>query len=133
MLKMEIREEKDFPISNLVELYNSVGWESAKVPERLQRALRGSDTVFSVWEGKRLVGLINAIDDGEMTAYIHYLLVHPEYQKKGVGKMLVDKMKEHYKEYVYRILIAETPANIGFYESCGFEKGGASAMYLTTF
>ncbi len=28
----------------------------------------------------QLVGLIRALDDGEMVAFLHYLLVHPDYQ-----------------------------------------------------
>lgn len=40
---------------------------------------------ISAWDGEKLIGLINALDDGELTAYVHYLLVNPEYQKDGIG------------------------------------------------
>ena len=50
-------------------LFLSVGWESAKYPERLVRAMRGFSTVFTAWEGDRLCALIAVLDDGEMTAY----------------------------------------------------------------
>ena len=39
----------------------------------------GSSTVFSAWDGDRLVGLVRVIDDTEMVAYMHYVLVDPEY------------------------------------------------------
>lgn len=32
-----------------------------------------------------------------MNAYIHYLLVNPDYQGMKIGRTLVDKMKEAYK------------------------------------
>ena len=40
-------------------------------------------------DGKTLVGLINVLDDGNMTAYIPFLLVDPAYQGKGIGKRLL--------------------------------------------
>ena len=52
--------------------------------------MKNFDTVFSAWDGGRLVGMICAMDDGVMNAYIHYLLVEPEYQGKGVGRTLVE-------------------------------------------
>ena len=65
---------------DLLVFFDSVGWLSAKYSQRLVNALAGSSTVFSAWDGDRLVGLANALDDGKLTAYIHYLLVDPEYQ-----------------------------------------------------
>ena len=65
-------EDKEIDKSQLEALFLSVGWESGRVPDRLQRAIRGYDTVISAWEGERLLGLIAAMDDGEMTA--SYLL-----------------------------------------------------------
>lgn len=34
--------------------------------------------VLTVWDGDRLVGLTRVLDDTEMLAQIHYVLVHPE-------------------------------------------------------
>lgn len=75
---------KDFDSKALEELFLSFQWLSGRYPKRLQKALRGSSTVCSAWDRNRLIGLINALDDGEMTAYIHYLLVHPDYQGHGL-------------------------------------------------
>ena len=67
-----------------------------------------------------------------MTAYIHYLLVNPDYHKLGIGKKLVDKMKEKYKEYLRIVLVAYND-EIGFYEACGFKKADdASPMFITS-
>lgn len=52
-------------------------------------------------------GLINALDDGELTAYVHYLLVNPEYQKDGIGTRLVEMIKQKYKDYLCIVLTAE--------------------------
>lgn len=127
-------DTKDFNESQLAGLFSSVGWKSAQFPERLVKAVKGSDTVLSAWNGEKLVGLINAIDDGEMTAYVHYLLVDPDCQHLGIGSQLVSRIKEIYKNYVYIILIAENEKLISFYNKLGFSvEQDASPMAIIDF
>ena len=92
-------DTKNYTSNDLQELFQSVGWLSANYPERLKKALGNSETVFTVWDGEKLVGLVNAIDDSELTAYVHYLCVNPEYQGQGIGKNLLQRIKEKYKNY----------------------------------
>ena len=109
-------------------LFRSVGWESAGYPERLYRALMGSDTVFTAWDGERLVGLARVIDDGEMLAYMHWVLVDPEYHGCGVGGRLVELVRERYRDYFFLEVMPEERANAPFYERHGFtlmEDGAA--------
>ena len=94
-------DTKDFSINDLQQLFQSVNWLSANYPERLKKALDNCETVFTAWDNERLVGLVNAIDDGELTAYVHYLCVNPECQGQGIGSLLLDKIKEKYKDYLY--------------------------------
>lgn len=54
-------------------------------PQKLYKALMNSQTVLTVWDDARLVGLIRVLDDSEMLAQIHYVLVHPEYQGRGIA------------------------------------------------
>ena len=37
-------------------------------------------TVLTVWNGERFVGLARVLDDTEMLAQIHYVIVHPDMQ-----------------------------------------------------
>lgn len=112
---------KNYTSKDLQELFQSVGWLSANYPERLKKALDNSETVFTAWDGEKLVGLVNAIDDSELTSYVHYLCVNPEYQGQGIGKNLLHKIKEKYKEYLYIILIAENEQLVKYYSQNGFE------------
>lgn len=41
-----------------------------------------SQTVLTAWDGERLVGLARVLDDSELVAFVHYVLVHPEYQDR---------------------------------------------------
>lgn len=118
--------------SALEELFLSVEWASGHYPAKLAIAMRNYETVFTAWDGDRLVGLISAMDDGIMTAYIHYLLVRPDYQGKGIGEQLLEKTKVKYKDYLRIALHAYDPV-CGFYERCGFQKGeDETPMYLTS-
>lgn len=93
--------------------------------------MRNFKTVYSAWDGDKLIGMICAMDDGVMNAYVHYLLVRPEYQGKGVGQQLVERMKAQYKDYL-RIVVVAYNNEVGFYEHCGFSRAtDASPMFIT--
>ena len=81
-------DTREFSPEALEELFLSVQWESGNHPERLAKALLHYGAVFSAWDGSRLAGLVAVMDDGTMTAYVHYLLVYPRYQGYGVGSWL---------------------------------------------
>ena len=87
----------------------------------MKKALDNSETVFAAWDKDKLVGLVNAIDDSELTAYVHYLCVNPEYHGQGIGKKLLQRVKEKYKNYLYIILIAENEELVKYYSKNGFE------------
>ena len=122
-------DTKNFTAEELGKLFASVKWESAKYPDRLVRAMKGFSTVFSAWDGDTLAGLIAAMDDGEMTAYIHYLLVAPDRQGQGVGKKLLAMTLERYRGYVRVVLHAEGKA-AAFYRANGFSEMDAACMGL---
>lgn len=131
-MKIIYKDTHDFSKKELQELFLSVEWSSGHYPDKLVVAMKNFKTVYTAWDNDKLIGLICAMDDGIMTAYIHYLLVNPSYQNLGIGKQLVEKMKDKYKDYL-RIVIVAYNDEIGFYQSCGFEKADdASPMFITT-
>lgn len=126
------KDTKVLTPEQLAELFLSVDWSSGHYPEKLAAAMKNYGSVFSAWEGDKLVGLIATLDDGVMTAYIHYLLVRPEYQGRGIGRELVHIAAEHYRDYL-RILLVAYDNEIEFYKRCGFTVGeGKTSMYITT-
>ena len=122
-------DKKEFSTSDLQQLFQSVNWMSANYQERLKKALDNCETVFTAWDNEQLVGLVNAIDDGELTAYVHYLCVNPVYQGQGIGSLLLDKIKEKYKDYLYIIVIAENEGLIKYYSKNGFQQGNGSYVF----
>ena len=114
--------DRNFTQTQVQELFASVDWLSAEYPERLWKALHNCETVITAWDGEKLVGLINALDDGGMTAYVHYLCIRPEYQNCSIGKELTLQVKNKYKDYLYLFLVAENEPLISYYEKNGFEQ-----------
>lgn len=119
-MEITYTDEKGFAKEQVQQLFRSVGWVSSEYPERLHKALMGSSTVFSAWDGDRLVGLVRVLDDTEMVAYMHYVLVDPEYQGHGIAGHLVGMVKEKYCDYLYIEVMPEESKNATFYQKHGF-------------
>lgn len=120
-MEITYKNTHNFSKKQLEELFLSVEWSSGEFPDKLVISMKNFNTVYSAWDGDELVGLISAMDDGIMNAYINYLLVKPQYQLKGIGKNLVERVKQHYKDY-QRIAVITMENESKFYEYCGFEK-----------
>jgi ribosomal protein S18 acetylase RimI-like enzyme len=128
MKVIQYTEEKKFTKEQVERLFLSVHWVSGKYPERLYKALMNSSTVLTAWDDDRLVGLIRVLDDTEMLAQIHYVLVHPDYQGNGIAGKMIELIKEKYKNFFYIEAMPEDKNNVAFYQKHGFsvmENGAA--------
>jgi ribosomal protein S18 acetylase RimI-like enzyme len=114
-------EEKKFTQKQVQELFLSFGWISGQYPQRVYKALMHSETVITAWDGERLVGLARLIDDFELVAYMHYVVVHPDYHGHGIAGEMMRRVKEKYKNYLYIELMPEERKNAAFYQRHGFE------------
>lgn len=126
------RDTHAFTPAALQRLFLSVEWSSGHYPEKLSQAMQHFETVYSAWEGDCLVGMICAMDDHVMTAYVHYLLVDPRCQGEGIGRRLVELVRERYKDFL-RIVVVAYDKELDFYQHCGFRPAGdATAMFITS-
>lgn len=117
---IEYKDIHDFTPQQLERLFLSVDWSSGHFPDKLSAAMKNYETVYSAWDGDKLVGMICSMDDGVMTAYVHYLLVDPDYHGQTIGRTLVDMTKQKYKDYL-RVLLVAYKNETHFYEQCGFK------------
>lgn len=118
---------------DIKKLFRSVGWLSAGYADRLSEAFKKAGTVLTAWQNERLIGLIEVLDDGGVNAYIHYLLVDPEFQKQGIGTSMINRIKRIYKDYLYLIVICEKRGTIPFYEKSGFSvESGTTPLQIRT-
>ncbi|BAZ40878.1 acetyltransferase, GNAT family protein [Calothrix sp. NIES-4101] len=118
-------ETRDIEAAQIVVLYKVNRWSSVRKPQLLYQALINSHYLVSAWDGKRLVGIGNAISDGHLVVYYPHLLVDPDYQGQGIGTRLVEMLIKRYEGFHMQILVADNEA-ISFYEKCGFVKVGNS-------
>ncbi|WP_160688046.1 GNAT family N-acetyltransferase [Clostridium sp. C2-6-12] len=127
-------EEKFFTQEDVQQLFLSVGWVSGQYPSRLYKALINSSTVVTAWDKDKLVGLVRVLDDSEMMAYMHYVLVNPDYQGHKIAGTMINMIKEKYKDYLYIEIMPEDKKNAVFYEKFGFKMmENGVAMQLCNF
>ncbi|MCQ2525099.1 MAG: GNAT family N-acetyltransferase, partial [Lachnospiraceae bacterium] len=72
-------------------LYTSVGWEPP-CKEQVEVALQNTIATFVAYENDTPVGMVRVIGDGGMSFYIKDFVVVPEYQSKGVGRLLIESI-----------------------------------------
>lgn len=119
-MNIEYKNIKDIDKEQLQQLFLSVEWDSGNYPDQLKVAMQNSSSVYTAWDGDKLVGLINCLSDGVMTAYIHFLLVHIDYHNLGIGEELMRLLLDEYKDYLRKVIISY-PKAVPFYQKCGFE------------
>ncbi|SEL40494.1 GNAT family N-acetyltransferase [Parapedobacter koreensis] len=122
-MPITISDTRDITQSDIINLYKLNGWSSADKPAELYNGLLHSHALYSAWDGDRLVGIGNALSDGYLVVYYPHLLVHPDYQGKGIGQLIMDSMKAKYKGIHMQMLTADLEA-VGFYEKMGFVRAG---------
>src|ERR1700688_5017100 len=116
-------ESHDLPAESVLALYRANDWSSAQRPELLHKALLASHSLVTAWDGSTLVGLGNAISDGYMVVYYPHLLVLPDYQGRGIGRQLMQRLMARYEGFHQHMLVADGRA-LNFYRQCGFERAG---------
>lgn len=113
--------------SELKELFSTVEWQVSRHIDRLSAAMYKYDNLITAWDGARLVGLVCSLDDGAVTAYINYLIVHPDYQRMGIGKELMRRILNEYRDFMRVELIADASA-AEFYDKLDFGAINAVPM-----
>ena len=121
-MNLTIRPCRDDDWHAILHLYNSVGWQTyTREPDTLRRALTNSLLVLAACRDDRPVGLIRVVGDGETILFIQDLLVHPDFQRNGIGSALAHEILDHYP-HVRQIQLTtdNTPETVAFYTSLGF-------------
>lgn len=105
-------------------LREQVGWER-KNPIVVEKAIRNSTIVKKAVYDNCAVGMARAIGDG-MSYLLVDVVVSSKYQKRGIGKKLVNAIIEEVKETTVigeysTINLISIKDMEKFYENCGFE------------
>ena len=124
-----LRDSNEVPIDAVLDLYRTMDWSSANKPEQLHQGLENSDCLITAWDADRLIGLGNAISDGFLVVYYPHLIVHPDYQRQGIGRAIVSRLQRRYEGFHQHSVLADGDA-VKFYEACGFERSPCPAMWI---
>ena len=121
---MTICEYKQYAEQEILALYTSVGWTAyTDHPELLRKGFENSMLTLAAYEDEQLLGIIRTVGDGHTIVFVQDILVFPEYQRKGVGSVLLQAILDRYS-HVRQIELAtdNTPKTIAFYKSMGFRE-----------
>ena len=120
---MDYNMESNITPEEYNELRNSVGWDS-KEKHIIQNALASSIVVKKVIYENKTIGMARIIGDG-----LYYLIVdvvvHSDYQKKGIGKLLIESIVKDIEERTEieqkcSINLISMKGKEEFYQKCGF-------------
>jgi ribosomal protein S18 acetylase RimI-like enzyme len=92
-----------------------------KSADHLKQVYANSMFKCFVFDGGRLAGAGRAVADGRDTSYICDIAVHPDFQNRGLGKALVEKLKDLSAGH-RKIILYANPGKEGFYEKLGFRR-----------
>jgi len=114
----------------VLQLYLVNQWSAAEKPQLLLKALQHSHSLVTARINGRLVGLGNAISDGYLVVYFPHLLVHPEVQRQGIGRLIMQEMLQRYSGFHQKILVADQHVT-EFYKALCLERAGhTEAMWI---
>ena len=107
----------------IANLREAVGWERLEVD--YPAVLKGYWATISGFDiTGALVAWCAILSDGARHAVLIDVIVHPKWQRQGVGKELVKVAVEHIRAHGISIIHVDfEPEHKPFYEHCGFRTG----------
>ena len=78
---------------------------------------------ITAWDGKNLVGCVRILSDGYFFGTIPEILVDPAYQRKGIGRQLMELAWQYSPTSLF---FGAQPGNEEFFEKLGCERSMTS-------
>lgn len=89
--------------------------------QRIQKMLEHANLTVTAWDGDRLIGIARALTDFCYCCYLSDLAVDKPYQRNGIGKALIGKIRDVIGEETALILLS-APGAMEYYPKIGFDK-----------
>nr|QCI05953.1 hypothetical protein [Delesseria sanguinea] len=121
---------------DLEKLCDSVGWVKRPI-KKVKIAIDNSFLIACLFynnnnNNKELIGFARATSDESFNATIWDVVVHPEFQSKGLGKLLMSQIIKELRYYdISTITLFADPQVIKFYKHLGFivDPDGVKGMF----
>lgn len=132
----EVILEENISIEEFLDVIESVGFKSYS-KEQVEKALKNTMYMVKVMVDGKAVGIGRVVGDFSIVCCLSDICVRPEYQGKGYGLMIVNKLKEMIESNVkpgekMQIELTPTAGNEAFYQKAGFKykPDKITGMYL---
>lgn len=89
--------------------------------QRIEGMLNNTNLIVTVRFDQKLIGMARVITDFFWVAYISDLVVDPDFQRMGLGKKLILKLRSKLSDECKLLLLA-APFATGYYPHIGFSK-----------
>lgn len=115
-------------------LWESV-WGDGPTIEQTKLAMNHTLFRISIYDGDNVIAMARMIGDMGLNYYIKDVVVKPEYQNKGIGRMLIEEMKTFVNDNGIKgtnifVELCAMPDKIPFYEKFGFSANEAQRLKL---
>jgi ribosomal protein S18 acetylase RimI-like enzyme len=125
--EIEISIVKSSDPQVILELYRHAGWwETDENPEYLrtvQKIIAQTFCFVIAKDNDRIIGMGRAISDGVSDAYIQDVMVHSDYRRQGIGKLIIRELVKYLRDNKLQwIGLISEPGYEHFYESLGFSR-----------
>lgn len=122
---LHLKKNKNISFPELKDLFEQCNTESKDIIAFVYSGFKKASHVVSIYDNKKLIGVIRSCDDGSWSANIDFLLVHKDYRNKGIGTKLVKELLKDIGSIFY-ITVATDIKLLSFYEKFGFIENGIS-------
>ena len=95
-------------------------WAAARSRENLEKTIETS-FCFGVFYGSRQIGFARVVTDEVVVSWLGDVFIIPEFQKRGLGKWLMECIVSHPTLRKTKCLLGTRDAH-GLYEKYGFER-----------
>lgn len=121
---MEIRAYTEYNEAEILGLYASVGWTAyTDDPAALRNGFANSLLTLAAYAEAALAGLIRVVGDGHTIVFVQDILVRPQFQRRGIGSVLLQAVLNRYAGVrQIELLTDDTPETAAFYRSMGFRE-----------
>ncbi len=99
-------------------IYNKVDWWPQRTIEDIGKIL--NENCYAVWSDDKIIGFLRYVTDGEFRAYIEDMVILPDYQREGLGQLLLEESLKDFEDIDVISLFCEEEL-IPFYEKVGFK------------
>ena len=114
--------------TRVCELFAKVAWRKRTEIE-ISKAFKQSSWTIFVYEGDLLIAFGRTVDDGRYYAMLADVVVDPDYQGNGLGRYLVNTLKEKLGENYHFVNLTAAPGKGEFYKALGWKKQSTSYIW----